>query len=60
MMGHRDKLKAGGDEFDLVGRWRRLSSYLRRPRICRAVKRRINRRARRAVKLALREQTVGK
>jgi hypothetical protein len=48
-MGHRDRLKTG-DEYDVIGKWRKIYCYLSRPGVTARVKNAINRRARKAAK----------
>jgi hypothetical protein len=52
--GRRQKLKSG-DEVDVIGRWRKWLSYLKRAGVAKRIKRDLNRRARRDVKRELRD-----
>ena len=45
MMGRKQKLK-GGDEFDVVGGWRRWYCYLQRAGAVKAIKKKMNKRSR--------------
>ena len=45
MMGRKQKLK-GGDEFDVVGGWRRWYCYLQRAGAAKTIKKKMNKRAR--------------
>ena len=49
MMGRKQKLK-GGDEFDVTGNWRKLYCYLQRAGVAKAIKKKMNRRARKEAK----------
>ena len=49
MMGRKQTLK-GGDEYDVVSRWRKLYCYLQRAGACKSVKKKLNKRARREAK----------
>ena len=48
-MGRKQKLK-GGDEFDVTGSWRKLYCYLQRAGVAKAIKKKMNRRARKEAK----------
>ena len=52
MMGRKQKLK-GGDEYDVVGGWRRWYSYLQRAGPVKAIKKKMNKRDRHDAKLKL-------
>ena len=52
MMGRKQKLK-GGDEYDVVCGWRGWYCYLKRAGVCKAIKRKMNNRARREAKRKL-------
>lgn len=52
MMGRKQKLK-GGDEYDVVCGWRGWYCYLKRAGVCKAIKRKMNKRARREAKRKL-------
>ena len=58
MMGRKQTLK-GGDEYDVVGGWRKLYCYLQRAGAVKSIKKKMNRRARRdgKRKLYTREDT---
>ena len=45
MMGRKQKLK-GGDEYDVVGSWRKLYCYLQRAGAAKSIKKKMNKRAR--------------
>jgi hypothetical protein len=49
MMGRKQKLK-GGDEYDVVGGWRRWYCYLQRAGNTKAIKKKMNKRARQEAK----------
>tara|TARA_B100000749_G_scaffold199392_1_gene155370 strand:- start:461 stop:637 length:177 start_codon:yes stop_codon:yes gene_type:complete len=49
MMGRKQKLKTG-DEFDVVGGWRRWYCYLQRAGAVKAIKKQMNKRSRREAK----------
>ena len=49
MMGRKQTLK-GGDEYDLVGSWRRWYCYLRRAGVAKSIKKKMNKRARKEAK----------
>ena len=53
--GRRQKLK-GGDEWDVVGSWRKYYCYLQRSGVCKAIKAKMNRRERREAKQQLKEE----
>ena len=52
MMGRKQKLK-GGDEYDVVCGWRGGYCYLKRAGVCKAIKRKMNRRSRHEAKRKL-------
>lgn len=52
MMGHRE-IKKGGDEWDILTRARRVYKYTQRPGVCRATKKKFNRRVRREARAAI-------
>lgn len=54
MMGHRQKT-SGGDEWDVITGWRRVLCYTLRAGVCKRIKTKMSRRARRDAKLSLRE-----
>jgi len=54
MLGHRGKIKGGG-EWDVFTRWRRWMCYTRRPGVCKAIKRKFNRRQRKLARAELRD-----
>ena len=49
MMGRKQKL-IDGDEFDVVGGWRKWYCYLQRAGACKSIKKKLNKRARREAK----------
>jgi Zn/Cd-binding protein ZinT len=49
MMGRKQTLK-GGDEYDLVGSWRRWYCYLQRAGVAKSIKKKMNKRARKDAK----------
>jgi Zn/Cd-binding protein ZinT len=49
MMGRKQTLK-GGDEYDLVGSWRKLYCYLQRAGVAKSIKKKMNKRARKDAK----------
>ena len=53
MMGHREQLKRG-DEYDVIGSWRRLYCWTQRAGAVAGVKRRLRRRVRHDARRALR------
>jgi hypothetical protein len=52
MMGRKQKLK-GGDEYDVVGGWRKLMCYLQRAGVTKSIKQKMNRRYRHEAKRKL-------
>tara|TARA_R110000744_G_scaffold11441_5_gene34659 strand:+ start:369 stop:563 length:195 start_codon:yes stop_codon:yes gene_type:complete len=52
MMGRKQKLK-GGDEYDVLGGWRRWHCYLQRAGAVKTIKKKMNRRDRHDAKLKL-------
>lgn len=54
MMGRTEPMK-GGDEYDVFTSWRRYCTSTKRPGVCRAAKRKYNRRLRQKVRLEVRE-----
>jgi len=52
MMGHREKLKSG-DEWDVVSNWRKVLCSTQRAGVCKSVKTKLNRRARKDARLNL-------
>ena len=52
MMGRKQTLK-GGDEYDLVGSWRKLYCYLQRAGVAKSIKKKMNKRARKDAKRKL-------
>jgi len=50
----KQKLKNGG-EFDVVSKWRHVLCYLQRPKVCKKIKRQMNKRFRREAKKELRD-----
>ena len=49
MMGRKQKLK-GGDEYDVVGSWRKWFCYLQRAGATKSIKKKMNKRARKEAK----------
>ena len=49
MMGRKQTLK-GGDEYDVVGSWRKLYCYLQRAGVVKSIKKKMNKRARQEAK----------
>lgn len=58
MMGHREKIKGGGEQ-DVFTGWRRVLCYTKRAGVTKAVKAKFNRRVRREWKASLREGNGG-
>lgn len=56
-MGRRQKLKSG-DEWDVVSGWRKLMCYTLRPGVCKSIKQKMNRRARREAKADIRQKIL--
>jgi len=52
MMGRKQTLKRG-DEYDLVGSWRKLYCYLQRAGVAKSIKKKMNKRARKDAKRKL-------
>ena len=52
MMGRKQTLK-GGDEYDVVGGWRKWYCYLQRAGVTKSIKQKMNRRARHDAKRKL-------
>lgn len=52
MMGHRERIKGGGEE-DCFSGWRHWLCYLARPRVKHAIKKKFSRRVRREIKKEL-------
>jgi hypothetical protein len=50
MMGHLEKFK-GGDEYDVVSKWRKMICRYGKPGMAKAVKRQMNKCARKTAKL---------
>jgi len=55
MMGRRQKLK-GGDEWDVVSKWRKILVYCSRPGVTKTIKKKMNRRDRKAARLSLKDR----
>jgi len=51
-MGRKQTLKRG-DEYDLVGSWRKLYCYLQRAGVAKSIKKKMNKRARKDAKRKL-------
>ena len=51
-MGRKQTLK-GGDEYDVVGSWRKLYCYLQRAGVAKSIKKKMNKRSRRDAKRKL-------
>jgi len=49
MMGRKQTLK-NGDEYDVVGRWRKLYCYLQRAGVAKSIKKKMNKRFRKDAK----------
>ena len=49
MMGRKQTLK-GGDEYDVVSRWRKLYCYLQRAGVAKSIKKKMNKRDRKEAK----------
>jgi hypothetical protein len=52
MMGHREKIKGGG-EGDAFSGWRKLLCYMQRPRVKHEIKKKFSRRVRKEAKQCL-------
>ena len=52
MMGRKQALK-GGNEYDVVGSWRKLYCYLQRAGVAKSIKKKMNKRSRQDAKRKL-------